>query len=57
VIEKNRITRCFMVLFSAERLAVAPAKWKLEFKKDVIAGCHERLVRCWLMFLNSPDGR
>jgi len=23
-----------------ERLAVAPAKWKLEFKKDVIAGCH-----------------
>jgi hypothetical protein len=25
---------------SAERLAVAPAKWKLEFKKDVIAGCH-----------------
>jgi hypothetical protein len=24
----------------SERLAVAPAKWKLEFKKDVIAGCH-----------------
>jgi hypothetical protein len=24
---------------------MAPAKWKLEFKKDVIAGCHERLVR------------
>ena len=32
-------------LLSGERLAVAPAKWKLEFKKDVIAGCHERLVR------------
>ena len=31
-------TRVF-ILFS-ERLAVAPAKWKLEFKKDVIAGCH-----------------
>jgi hypothetical protein len=24
----------------AQRLAVAPAKWKLEFKKEVIAGCH-----------------
>ena len=31
--------------FLPERLAVAPAKWKPEFKKDVIAGCHERLVR------------
>jgi hypothetical protein len=29
----------------AERIAVAPAEWKLEFKKDVIAGCHERLDR------------
>ena len=34
-----------ILLISAQRLAVAPAKWKLEFKKDVIAGCHERLVR------------
>jgi predicted AAA+ superfamily ATPase len=24
---------------------VAPAIWKLEFKMDVVAGCHERLVR------------
>jgi hypothetical protein len=37
---------------SAERLAVAPAKWKLEFKKDVIAGCHERLVR--FVFHHGP---
>jgi hypothetical protein len=34
-----------VVFICSERLAVTPAKWKLEFKKDVIAGCHERLVR------------
>jgi hypothetical protein len=38
--------------FFAQRLAVAPAKWKLEFKKDVIAGCHERLVR--FVFHHGP---
>ena len=31
--------------FLEECLAEAPAKWKLEFKNDVIAGCLERLVR------------
>lgn len=31
--------------FLEKYLAEAPAKWKLEFKNDVIAGCHERLVR------------
>ena len=38
-----------------QRLAVAPAKWNLEFKKNAIAGCHERLIR--LMVSGEFGGR
>jgi hypothetical protein len=36
--QSNKLCKVFH--YFAERLAVAPAKWKLEFNKDVIAGCH-----------------
>ena len=43
-----------MVFILAERIVVAPAGSISEFKKDVVAGCHTRLVVHWRSLVKHP---